>query len=856
LTYAHTDAVRLAAPRRAVRTLGRPRLLRRLDRLVPLAVLDVPPGSGATTLLADWSRTQQTDGALLLWLDPRRAPGLDLVRAVVDALGRTIDGAATGGAPSAAHLAALVAATGRRCVVVVDGGALPVEGLGVLVDALALAADLHLVVVTQESGGLVHRAEALGLEVLVVTGDQMAAGRDELADLARSWGHEPTSDVVRRLHAATGGWLLPARLALDATAEGSATLVLDHAVERVRRSLALTAPEGSEHREVLSALSLVRSVDTRGLEALVRGLVARDEPSWFALAERLTRHSLLVRTSGDGLDRWSVPAVVRSCLDEDRVSHRVKDLVARELPALAGAVDLGHLALRSRRRKDWAVLRDLWVSHALELISQHPAATVRAYDGVPEEVLGRMPSLRIAAVVVGAGIDPEDGHGISRRYVRAGEVLGPGALGAAHPDDVVSAVTATLVARRSRGDVEGSVDVARWYADATSRSGSRGRVAPSPLSWFELQWSRTLLAAGDTHGALAAAERAVGLGSGRADCRTQVQAAAGQAALGAALLGSRSVAKRWLAVARRSAVPRGWVGACATLPSRIASALLALDDLDAQAFEEHGPGLAAVPATDELWPWVALVVARHAILLGDPASAVLWLYDGLAQRRTTPCTSTEQRYLLDLCTAHLLVEAGELTRASAVLDTSSFPKERLAAASARLQLFAGDAARARALAEAAARAPETPARERPLLLLVHAAAALRSGLTEEARQVMRSAHDVIHRLGTISAYAYLPADDLARLVDLEPDPADDAPRALEAVRRGAVKDDAIVVLTRRELEVLRQSARHESLAAVARALSVSVNTVKKQRVSLYAKLGVSDRDSAVLRGQHLGLLGP
>jgi DNA-binding CsgD family transcriptional regulator len=87
-------------------------------------------------------------------------------------------------------------------------------------------------------------------------------------------------------------------------------------------------------------------------------------------------------------------------------------------------------------------------------------------------------------------------------------------------------------------------------------------------------------------------------------------------------------------------------------------------------------------------------------------------------------------------------------------------------------------------------------------------------------------------------------------VELAPDVVD----ALARVQALAVCDGNLVLLTPRELEVLRQTAEHESVAAIAEALSVSVNTVKKQRVSLYSKLGVNDTHAAVLRAQRLGLL--
>jgi DNA-binding CsgD family transcriptional regulator len=69
---------------------------------------------------------------------------------------------------------------------------------------------------------------------------------------------------------------------------------------------------------------------------------------------------------------------------------------------------------------------------------------------------------------------------------------------------------------------------------------------------------------------------------------------------------------------------------------------------------------------------------------------------------------------------------------------------------------------------------------------------------------------------------------------------------------GAVAAD--VRLTPRELAVLGLVADGLTAAAAARRLLVAERTVHKHLERAYAKLGVSDRVSAVLRGQRLGIL--
>ncbi len=63
-------------------------------------------------------------------------------------------------------------------------------------------------------------------------------------------------------------------------------------------------------------------------------------------------------------------------------------------------------------------------------------------------------------------------------------------------------------------------------------------------------------------------------------------------------------------------------------------------------------------------------------------------------------------------------------------------------------------------------------------------------------------------------------------------------------------------LTRREIEVLRLLAQGKTNREIAQALVVSTGTVKVHVEHIIAKLGVSDRTQAAVRGIELGLIGP
>ena len=88
---------------------------------------------------------------------------------------------------------------------------------------------------------------------------------------------------------------------------------------------------------------------------------------------------------------------------------------------------------------------------------------------------------------------------------------------------------------------------------------------------------------------------------------------------------------------------------------------------------------------------------------------------------------------------------------------------------------------------------------------------------------------------------------------LEPRLAEQLLRRLAAESRD---QDVMPVeqLTARELEVLRLIAQGKTNPVIAEALSVSVATIKVQVERIIAKLGVSDRTQAAVRGVELGLV--
>jgi DNA-binding NarL/FixJ family response regulator len=63
-------------------------------------------------------------------------------------------------------------------------------------------------------------------------------------------------------------------------------------------------------------------------------------------------------------------------------------------------------------------------------------------------------------------------------------------------------------------------------------------------------------------------------------------------------------------------------------------------------------------------------------------------------------------------------------------------------------------------------------------------------------------------------------------------------------------------LSERELEVLRYLPTMLTASEIAAQLYISVNTIKAHTKSIYAKLGASRRQDAVVRAYEWGILGP
>jgi LuxR family maltose regulon positive regulatory protein len=328
-------------------------------------------------------------------------------------------------------------------------------------------------------------------------------------------------------------------------------------------------------------------------------------------------------------------------------------------------------------------------------------------------------------------------------------------------------------------------------------------------------------------------------------------AAAVLAALLAALTGKPDDAERWARAAERGAAVTSLPDGSPSIQPWLAL-LRALLCRDGAAQMRADAELAATTmAGGSFWRTSAILYLGMAHLMaGDPDKADVLFADAIAEGQpggvtVGPCVALAERSLLagaggDWDSAErYLGQARTLTR-DANLDDHP-PITIVYAAAARIALHQGDRQRAR---EELARAQ----RLRPALThaVPHVAVQARLELAAcylaladpaGARALLREIEQIL-----------LQRPDLGVLVGQT-----EELRARLTKMRGSSGAGASA-LTAAELRLLPLLCTHLSFPEIGEELFLSPNTVKSQAISIYRKLGVSNRSGAVTQSRELGLL--
>lgn len=843
-----TDEVVLPAfriPRTRRRVYRRDRLRARLDALLPLTIIRGLPGTGKTTLSADWLRGRERVGDEVLWFTAGTAADVELLDRLEEMLAPESD---------------------TPLVVVVDDAHhfKDDECLRRLCRQLVEHHRLHVVLCTRRLHPVRKHADADGVEWAELSGRDLNARDGELLQIAQAWGHDISPQREAELLCATGGWLEAARRALDECdpeRDASGQLAADGYVhDEVIGQVAAHVPV--ETLMLLSVPSEITLGVARSVEAGTTSLAPlMAEVGLDRLFSDLENECLLEQVPPAGESpTWRMPTLLRDVLSRLFMQRHPTQAVeahaaaARALAASAADGSLGDMIRHARTGQEWELLGHAWNAHGLLLASHHGREMLEAYGDIPAHALWIHTPLAMGAAVVTAlrkHADPRMRATAMRNYANA--VTAPRSDGrSSRPATETMEVCARMVADRLGGDPERSLRRAREHHELLERSGGVGPPAVT-LAWFELHWGLAALASEEVGEGLQLLEAAADTAHG-AGAELLVAAATSQLASWAAIAGHGPRAVEHLEAYRSVELTERWLQDSIAPAAHLAAGVLALARLDPGALdflEQAGDGSDSI---DE-WALLAWARAQHALLFGDVPGELGHITFLSQTRREWRGTNGRDHVMLDRAIAELLLAAGEFNRCAGHLEGPSSKHPLLAVPRARLALIVGDLQQARTVALGYAWREGVFQVDRAELFMVEAAAALRLGDEAAAIDAFARAHGIAVRAGSWRPYANLPRATFERLLQLaRVDLGAEAAERIRAVREPYPAAGELVRLTPRELAVLQAMSDHETLADVANELTVSLNTVKKQSLSIYTKLGVGDRSSALVEAHRLGLL--
>ncbi|WP_422056558.1 LuxR C-terminal-related transcriptional regulator [Sphingomonas sp.] len=291
---------------------------------------------------------------------------------------------------------------------------------------------------------------------------------------------------------------------------------------------------------------------------------------------------------------------------------------------------------------------------------------------------------------------------------------------------------------------------------------------------------------------------------------------------------------------------------------------------------------AALPVIEATEGWHEVFVAAYAaqawpaLRTGDQSRAEQILDRGrlTAERRNLP----RLRYQLDLMRARMLLSVGQVSAAMLLLDTLGEPSPLMVARDPRLpcdyriaitacalqQGHADPAALGELRAQAGATASTALAIELDMLSATTAAA---QGRTTDAARAFRAALEAAEReglIGLVSQFGALLPPLLqaceAALHVFEPAQRSVVARLRQnspSARRGATvvpPAASDIIVTPREVDVLRALADGLSSKEMARTLGIAESTIKTHRINIYRKLDVATRSRAIAAARTLRLI--
>lgn len=879
-----------------------------------LTLVLAPAGYAKTATVASWLEQHAPAALTVAWLRCSLLGRTNLWEALTRLLSPhsvtgTTEARAAGanGAASAAAAAAAAAAAqphdpaehtrtvarGLRAMttIIIDNYELhttPEDDLG-LAELARASPHLSLVVISRRVALLDSPLIMAQTQVRVIGTSALRLTQAEAAELAAALGMQPSRSLDSAL-ARTSGWPLAVSAALSASAahrdhpDGAAPL---DPVANLDAFALDTLKILSEHeRRVLLA--------TAGLDAIsvpeIERLLDADTSTALSTANHLLELGFLAETASPGGTEYHCQSALRAPLAaHSRVSltevvrkrtykHRAEELITRS----PGTAFRFFCAAEDFETAERVLARNF----SSILLDRTPV--LRTLRSLPESVLEAHPSYTAALLVLEHSL-PEVTitrlrfllalwqRGIAAKLPE-GVKTPPGPI---HLHLLCQAMVASRISGRLRQasslmrQVEGRlyIDDARpsQHTKDGAQPGERAHSSCGALPSIYRELAATALAVGDIPRARATLTRLLSMSDQPEQCpeclssahasgtRVAVAtswklAALAELALTEAIDGDLRSSGEWVRefdalshATQASAQGTLWAGA------EVARAFLALETQNSQRLDKAAERLTPICGRFESWPLFLVATTAMVRISRGPEAALVHLRAGL---NSAPRTGPPQRPWRDHIVAFeamLNTSIGNLSRAEHLLHVTSADPQSLRLEHARMALFSGDDVEALLLAESLG-TPHTTTRRRADSRLIASTAAWGCGRPEEAVGALSVAVELIERHQLPSLLLSVP---YAQLHDVALAARDqgvcDVLALIEAIPPPA-RPIRYERLTAMELQALAAVSEHRNASQAAESLFVTTGTVKKHLAAVYRKLGVGDRDAAILRASRMGLL--
>lgn len=846
-----------------IRTPVRHRLLEHLEAGSGLTVIHAPAGSGKTTLLRAWGAERARRGLPVLWVN--LTPETRATQQVRDAVSAAVT-----------ETGVLEGLTGKRAETLRDlGDEMPArEALGTLfsiVPGLVLVidggehvtedpdrlwAELFTLVRNHPHSRAVlatrwlhrRRAELLALDPAVdLVGDELLALRkDEVADVVgAAVGNATGLELAERLTGETDGHPLAVMAGLVA-GDGDPEVAL-RLWRRLVKDHTLADLERLDLLGVLEASAATPLTDA----ALAAALGGTDERS---------AQAALQRAEANGYGRWRDAADGRSVFE---MSGTARNAVGEGTPLedpdkvvtwLVERDELGHaleVAVRAGLlERATGLYRRLLVVRPLDFT----ATFDRRLRTVPTEALLRHPMLAVArgvALLASPATQQE-----ATAFLEPIAQRDPREVHEATPDDELMDLTAQSVVLGVLGRPTPSAAVGLEAVRRLEDPEFAQRVDPTILAPLSCMLSQSLMDAGHVEAAQRLISRGAAVASPELVHHTALY---GRAWYG---LDGRMAEARDMDLRVGHGIDLPGAGAAGVTwgprtkaVEGLGAGLLLLERWDFAAAEAHVE-VEQTPRWDPIRSWREWLRLHVALGRGTHDRAVRELTVAW-EEGAGPGQFGLGAAALTNAMAICWLASGNVSRAHQMMDSAEAHPGQTAPARLLSEIICSGPESALHLATRLRVEPGHTVRSRAAVETLAAAAALRTGGTQLAEQLLAEAATLHAEHGCRAHLLYLLSSDRAALLQLAATGFSTSAQHYLAgleVSSGLPDVSPSVSLSRRERAVLQALATHGSRADMAYALHVSENTVKSQLRSIYRKLDVRHRTEAINRALELDLL--